>query len=71
MPDRLRDRTNFTAAFTTLKLDSKQQENIFKKMNNAKARWLEFIEISFLNDTFKQDFKELILNRFDRLNFEQ
>jgi len=54
------NRTDFITAFNTLKLDSKQQENIFKKMENALPEWLYFINISFLNDELKSAYKELI-----------
>lgn len=58
---------DFKAAFTTLRLDTKQQENIFKKMEKAKSSWLEFIDISFLNEEMKLAYKNLIHNRFARL----
>jgi len=62
------NRNDFTTAFTTLGLDSKQQENIFKKMEKAKASWLEFIRYSFLNEELKLAYTNLILNRFARLD---
>jgi serine/threonine-protein kinase HipA len=61
------NRSDFKAAFTTLGLDTKQQENIFKKMEKAKFSWLEFIDISFLNVEMKLAYKNLIQNRFSRL----
>ncbi len=61
-------RSDFVAAFNTLKLDTKQQENIFAKMEKAKAKWIEFIDSSFLNADFKKAYKELILIRFLRIN---
>jgi len=61
------NRNDFIAAFTTLKLDVKQQENIFKKMEEAKLRWLEFIDISFLNDDMKGAYKNLLQERLGRL----
>ncbi len=61
------NRNDFIAAFNTLGLDTKQQDNIFKKMEKAKLSWLEFIDISFLNDELKAKYKELIQVRFDRL----
>ena len=61
------NRNDFIAAFTTLGLDAKQQENIFKKMEKAKPSWLEFIDFSFLNDEMKVAYKNLIQNRFARL----
>ena len=60
-------RNDFVAAFTTLKLDSKQQENIFKKMERSKDKWLEFIDISFLSDDFKLKYKDLIVEQFNRI----
>jgi len=61
------DRNDFVAAFTSLGLDAKQQENIFKKMEKAKSKWFDFIEISFLNDNMKVVYKNLIQERFARL----
>lgn len=59
--------SDFVAAFNTLKLDVKQQENIFKKMERAKDKWMEFIDISFLNDDSKEIYKHLIQERFTRI----
>jgi serine/threonine-protein kinase HipA len=58
---------DFVEAFNTLKLDKKQQENIFKKMEKAKPKWLEFISISFLKKELKNSYKKLIEERFHRL----
>lgn len=60
-------RTDFESAFKNMKLDSKQQENIFIKMDNARKKWLEFIQLSFLSPEFKERYSELIHNRFERL----
>jgi serine/threonine-protein kinase HipA len=61
-------RTDFITAFNTLKLDEKQKENIFKKMERAKASWFQHIDISFLNEEFKKQYKELIEQRFIRIS---
>ena len=61
------NRNDFIAAFTTLGLDIKQQENIFKKMEKALPSWFEFIDISFLSGEMKVNYKNLIVNRFSRL----
>jgi serine/threonine-protein kinase HipA len=61
-------RSDFIAAFKTLKLEDKQQENIFKKMERSLPAWLEFIDISFLSKEMKADFKKLIKARFKRLS---
>lgn len=60
-------RTDFEAAFTTLNLDVKQQENIFNKMERAKDKWLDLIDKSFLSEDFKLAYKELVAERFSRL----
>lgn len=37
-------------------------------MEKSKQKWMDFVEISFLNNDFKAAYKELISNRFERLN---
>lgn len=58
---------DFVAAFNTIKLDIKQQQNIFKKMERAKDKWFAFIDVSFLSDDFKLKYKQLIQERFTRI----
>lgn len=60
-------RSDFVAAFNAAKLDAKQQENMFTKMEQAKTKWVEFIDISFLSDDLKDAYKELIRERFLRI----
>lgn len=60
-------RSDFVTAFNTLGLDTKQQENIFKKMEKAHPKWELMIDISFLNQEWKLKYKELIKERFARL----
>lgn len=61
-------RKDFIVAFNSFKLDAKQQENIFKKMEKSKDKWLKCIEDSFISDEFKVTYKELIKNRFERIS---
>lgn len=61
-------RKDFISVFNTFKLDEKQQENIFKKMEKARGKWLKCIDDSFISDEFKVAYKELIKNRFDRIS---
>jgi serine/threonine-protein kinase HipA len=61
-------RKDFVAAFNTLKLDQKQQDNIFRKMENAKDAWMDFIGISFLSKDFKEKLMNIIEQRFSRIN---
>ena len=49
------NRSDFKMAFNTLKLDQKQQANLFAKMGKAKNQWIEFIQISFLSADFKDE----------------
>jgi serine/threonine-protein kinase HipA len=59
---------DFVAAMNTLKLDEKQQENIFIKMEKAKSKWMQHIEISFMTDDFKNQYKRIVTERFERIN---
>jgi len=61
-------KNDFEVAMDTLKLDKKQQENIFNKMGKAKSKWIEQIEISFMSEEFKNQYKQLITERFARIN---
>lgn len=62
-------RSDFTSAFDTSNLETRQQENIFKKMEAAKDKWMEFIEISFLSKEFKKAYKDIIQDRFSVLKY--
>ena len=61
-------RSDFVAAFTSMHLDGRQQANVFNKMNKAKEKWFEFIDVSFLSDDFKDAYKGLVNERFERLS---
>ena len=61
-------RNDFVAAFNTIAIGAKQQQNIFKKMEKARASWHQFIDGSFLNDEMKSNYKNLLENRFARLD---
>lgn len=61
------NRKDFEITFTTLKLDYKQQENLFLKMEKVKNKWIEFIQICFLSDDFKQKYIQIINERFERI----
>jgi serine/threonine-protein kinase HipA len=41
------NRKDFESAFSTMKLDTKQQTNIFAKMEKVRNKWIDFIQISF------------------------
>ncbi len=58
---------DFVAAMNTLKLQAKQQENIFNKMHKALPKWEALIDLSFLTEDFKAQYKEIIRERMARL----
>lgn len=58
---------DFVAAMDSVNLDPKQQENIFNKMEKAKPTWFECIDHSFLSDDFKERYKTIITERFEKL----
>jgi len=60
-------KADFVAAFNAAKLDAKQQKNLFAKMQNSRSKWMEEIEISFLDKDYKEKYKSLLHDRFDRL----
>lgn len=59
---------DFVAAMNTLKVDEKQQENIFNKMAKALPQWLVLIDRSFLSDAFKEQYKTMLIERMNRLS---
>ena len=61
------NRQDFTTAMNTLKIEEKQQLNIFKKMEKALPQWLEIVQISFLSEEFKTLYKNIIKERFKRI----
>lgn len=58
---------DFVAAMTILKLEQKQQENIFSKMTNVFPQWLAIIDRSFMSDAFKEQYKVILTERMNRL----
>ncbi|MBC8048321.1 MAG: HipA domain-containing protein [Fimbriimonadaceae bacterium] len=61
-------KNDFTSAFTAFKLEEKVQQNIFKKFETAIPKWMEFIDISFLSDEMKIQYKELIYKKHEQLS---
>ncbi len=57
---------DFVAAMNTLKVEEKQQQNIFNKMEKALPKWLELIDDSFLSADFKEAYKSIIHERLNR-----
>jgi serine/threonine-protein kinase HipA len=61
-------KSDFIAAFTTLKLDTKQQSNIFGKMIQSKQSWIEKINESFLSTAFKKQLINLLNERLAKIS---
>ena len=60
-------REDFEEAFKILNIHSKQGENIFLKMDRAWPKWMELIDISFIDDKMKKKYKDLLESRFNKL----
>ncbi|MFM8453480.1 MAG: HipA domain-containing protein [Gammaproteobacteria bacterium] len=58
---------DFVAAMNLLKLEEKQQENIFIKMAKALPQWQERIDRSFMSHECKQQYKTILTERMNRL----
>jgi serine/threonine-protein kinase HipA len=58
---------DFVAAMNTLKVEEKQQQNIFSKMEKALPKWLNVIDESFLSEDFREQYKSIIQERPYRL----
>lgn len=58
---------DFVAMMNTLKVEEKQQRNIFNKMEKALPKWLDLIDKSFLSDDFMEKYKSIILERLNRI----
>ncbi|HOY96684.1 MAG TPA: HipA domain-containing protein, partial [Catalimonadaceae bacterium] len=58
---------DFIAAMNTLRLDEKQQDNVFKKMEKAFPKWLELIDRSFLSEAFKEQYANILTERMNRI----
>lgn len=58
---------DFESAMNNLKLDAKQQKNIFRKMSVAFPKWKKFIQLSFLNNEFKKNYTAIVNERIKRL----
>ncbi len=60
-------KTDFQQAMQSSGIDEKVMKNIFKKFIKAEPKWMEFIDISFLPDNMKGQYKELIKNKLLQL----
>jgi serine/threonine-protein kinase HipA len=58
---------DFNALAASLGLNEKQRDNSYNKLNRLLFPMLQLIDISFLSDDLKEDYKNLFLDRIKRL----
>lgn len=58
---------DFVAAMNTLKVEEKQQQNIFHKMAKAMPKWEAQIERSFMHTTYKEQYATILQERMSRI----
>ena len=58
---------DFVAAMSTLKVDEKQQQNIFNKMLKTVPGWINHIDKSFISEAFKEQYKAIVSQRIERI----
>jgi serine/threonine-protein kinase HipA len=58
---------DFVTAMNTLKVEEKQQRNIFNKMAKVLPKWQALIDSSFMSDAFKEQYKTILTERMNRL----
>jgi len=63
-------KSDFQKAFALNGLDEKSIERIFSKFVKAIPRWFEFIQLSFLPETMKSEYVDLITQRAKGLGIE-
>jgi len=63
-------RKDVEAAFTTMGLSTRQQLNIFSRIERSTERWYTRIRSSFVSDATKEMFVQLIHERLDRLGMK-
>lgn len=61
-------RTDFVNSMQMSGLENKVIENIFNKFHKVKNKWFEFIDISFLPDVMKEDYKTIIEEKLKQLS---
>ena len=61
-------KADFVTAMQASGLEYKVIENIFNKYLRARDKWLEFIDISFVPDDMKEEYKNIIEGKLSLLN---
>jgi len=58
---------DFVTAMNTLRVEEKQQRNIFNKMTKALPQWMEMVDRSFISAEYKEQYKRILTERMKRL----
>ncbi len=58
---------DFVIAMNSLKIDEKQQQNIFNKIVTSLPAWKNMINMSFLTEDFKQQYEAIVTERISRI----
>lgn len=61
-------KTDFVNSMQMSGLENKVIENIFNKFHKVKDKWFEFIDISFIPDAMKKDYKTIIEEKLKLLS---
>lgn len=61
-------RIDFDNLLKSFKVDEKVIENVYKKFRKVLPQWYDFIDMSFLPEQMKEEYKQLIQNRSAILN---
>jgi serine/threonine-protein kinase HipA len=61
-------RADFDNLLKSFKVDEKAVENVYEKFRKVLPEWYNFIDMSFLPEQMKEEYKQLIQNRSAILN---
>jgi serine/threonine-protein kinase HipA len=61
-------RADFDNLLKTFKVGDKAIENVYGKFRKVLPQWYDFIDISFLPEQTKEEYKQLIRNRSSLIN---
>lgn len=61
-------RKDFSIAMKTSRMNDKAIENVFKKFEQLQSKWHAFIDLSFLSNEFKENYHNIIIEKFNQLD---
>lgn len=63
-------RKDFVIAMKSSGMNEKSIENVLKKFENIQNKWIQLINISFLSEDFKENYKKMIEEKFKQLEID-